>query len=36
MKSADNIKKFFKKACLSTNPEMDKAVLDKVLQAAEF
>jgi hypothetical protein len=35
MKPADNINEFFKKAAVSTNPKMDKAVLDKVLTAHE-
>ena len=35
MKSADDIKKFFNKLAIDTNPSMDKAVLDKILQAHE-
>ena len=35
MKSADNIKKFFKNAAIDTNPSMDKAVLNKILMAHE-
>lgn len=35
MKSADNIKKFFKNAAIDTNPKMDKTVFDKVLTANE-
>ncbi|MHC4395477.1 MAG: hypothetical protein ACYS1A_07450 [Planctomycetota bacterium] len=35
MKPADEIKKFFKNASLSTNPEIDQTVLDKVLNACE-
>ena len=33
MKSADEIKKFFKNAAINTNPEMDDAVLNKVFIA---
>jgi len=33
MKSADEIKKFFKSAAIDTNPNMDEAVLNKVLIA---
>jgi hypothetical protein len=35
MKPADEIKRFFKDAAIETNPEMDKTVLDKVLEACE-
>jgi len=35
MKSADEIKKFFKNAAIDTNPKMDEAVLNKVLIANE-
>ena len=35
MKSADEIKKFFKNAAINTNPNMDEAVLNKVLIAHE-
>ena len=35
MKSADEIKKFFKNAAIDTNPTMDEAVLNKVLIANE-
>jgi molecular chaperone DnaK (HSP70) len=35
MKSADEIKKFFKSAAIDTNPKMDEAVLNKVLIANE-
>ena len=35
MKSADNIKKFFNKAAINTNPSMDKAVMNKILMAHE-
>ena len=35
MKSADDIKKFFKNAAIDTNPSMDKAVLNKILMAHE-
>ena len=35
MKSADEIKKFFKNAAIDTNPKMDEAVLNKVLIAHE-
>jgi len=35
MKSADEIKKFFKSATIDTNPKMDEAVLNKVLIANE-
>jgi len=35
MKSADEIKKFFKNAAIDTNPEMDKTVLNKVLSVQE-
>ncbi len=35
MKSADEIKKFFKNATINTNPNMDEAVLNKVLIAHE-
>jgi len=33
MKSADQIKKFFKNAAINTNPKMDEAVLNKVFIA---
>lgn len=33
MKSADEIKRFFKNAAIETNPETDREVLDKVLGA---
>jgi len=35
MKPSDDIKKFFNKADLDTNPEMDKTVLNKVLSVQE-
>ena len=35
MKSADEIKKFFRSAAIDTNPKMDEAVLNKVLIANE-
>ena len=35
MKPADDIKKFFKNASLSTNPKMDQTVLNEVLKACE-
>ncbi len=35
MRPTDDIKKFFDNAGLSTNPQTDKAILDKVLQACE-
>ena len=35
MKSTDDIKKFFKKAAIGTDPAMDETVLDKVLVAHE-
>ncbi len=35
MKPADDIKRFFKNASLSTDPTADKAVLDKILKASE-
>lgn len=35
MKPADNIKNFFKNAVVSTNPEIDKKILDSVLIAYE-
>jgi hypothetical protein len=35
MKSADQIKKFFKSAAINTNPKMDEIVLNKVLIAHE-
>jgi len=35
MKPADNMKRFFKKAAISTNPKVDEAVLDEVLMAQE-
>jgi hypothetical protein len=35
MKSADEIKKFFKNAAINTNPKMDEAVLHKLLIAKE-
>ena len=35
MKHADDIKKFFKKATIDTNPSMDKTLLNKILKAHE-
>ena len=35
MRTADDIKRFFQKAPMDTNPRMDQAVLDKVLTAHE-
>ncbi len=35
MKPTDDMRRFFKNAAIETNPEMDEAVLDKVLEACE-